>query len=514
MNATPPAGRPARIHQLIERWVQAQPQQPALCDPHASLSYGELHTLVSGLARTLQDLQVRPGDRVVVVAENCVAAAVLVLACSRIDAWFCVINARLSPREVDGIVAHAGARRVFYTVQASPEAAQHAARHGAQPLDPPVLAGALQVGALQAQARPEPCSESGTQQVAALIYTSGTSGAPKGVMLTHDNMAFAALSVPALRGLNEGDRVYAVLPLAHIVGLSTQLLAGLAFGACVRLEPRFSPERLVQALEDGITMVTGVPAMYARLLEWLRVPGRTLHAPRLRVAGVAGSPLTPALKAEVERMLGVPLLNGYGLTETSPTIAQVRSAAPRQDCAVGPPIAGLQTRIVAGGAPVEPGAVGELWVRGPNVMKGYYRDESLTREAIDAEGWFRTGDMVRQGEDGALHIVGRCKELIIRSGFNVYPLEVEQVLNGYPGVVQSAVVGRSAGDNEEVVAFLEMASPLDEAALRAFLRERLSPYKQPAEIRVLPQLPAAPTGKVLKNVLKTLAAAPAATPTS
>jgi len=461
-------------------------------------------------AQQLQDLGVRAGDRVVVVAENCAAVGVLALACSRLDTWFCVLNARLSPREVDGIVAHAGARRVFYTSHVSAEALQHALRHGAQAVAGP-LPGALHVGPVNGDAEPEPCFEAASQQVAALVYTSVTSGAPKGVMLTHANIAFAALAVPALRGLGPQDVVYGVLPMAHIVGLSTQLFAALACGACLQVEPRFSPARLVQALEGGVTMFTGVPAMYARLLQWLREHQREVRALSLRVIGAAGSPLTPDLKAGVERALGLPLLNGYGLTETAPTIAQVRIDAPRSDCAVGPPIPGLEIRIAAeAGA----GEVGELRVRGPNVMKGYYRDEALTRESIDPQGWFRTGDMARQGPDGALHIVGRSKELIIRSGFNVYPVEVEQVLNGFPGVVQSAVVGRSAGDNEEVVAFLEMAvgQPLDEAALRAFLRERLSPYKQPAEIRVLPQLPAAATGKILKHQLKQLAAAPAASP--
>ena len=154
-----------------------------------------------------------------------------------------------------------------------------------------------------------------------------------------------------------------------------------------------------------------------------------------------------------------------------------------------------------------PGDVGELWVRGPNVMKGYYRQDELTRQVINHEGWFNTGDMARQGDDGALHIAGRTKELIIRSGFNVYPLEVEQAINGFPGVVQSAVVGRTVGHNEEVIAYVEVPSnhPIDEQALRQHLREQLSPYKQPAEIHFLAQLPAAPTGKLLKNVLKKMA---------
>ncbi|MCA3236322.1 MAG: AMP-binding protein, partial [Cupriavidus sp.] len=153
-------------------------------------------------------------------------------------------------------------------------------------------------------------------------------------------------------------------------------------------------------------------------------------------------------------------------------------------------------------------STGELWVRGPNLMKGYYKAPEQTRIAVNAEGWFNTGDLARQDADGALFIVGRTKELIIRSGFNVYPVEVEQVLNSHPGIVQSAVVGRQVEGNEEVVAFIELASdaPVTRDALLNFLRERLSPYKLPAEVRVMHPLPAAPTGKLLKGEIKKLAA--------
>src|SRR5690606_30501034 len=224
-------------------------------------------------------------------------------------------------------------------------------------------------------------------------------------------------------------------------------------------EARFTPEALVRAIrQENLTLLIGVPAMYARLLDWCRQHGAKLEGHRLRVIGTAGSPLTPQLKQDVEDLFRLTLQNGYGLTETSPTVAQTRLDAPRADCSVGPPIPGIEVRIVdAQGNDVEAGKVGELWVRGPNLMKGYYRDAELTREAVNADGWFNTGDMVRQEPDSALFVVGRSKELIIRSGFNVYPVEVEQVLNSHPLVVQSAVVGRQVEGNEEVIAFVELA---------------------------------------------------------
>jgi acyl-CoA synthetase (AMP-forming)/AMP-acid ligase II len=286
----------------------------------------------------------------------------------------------------------------------------------------------------------------------------------------------------------------------------------MAGGAEVVFESRFAPATTARALaEDGITTFAGVPAIYAKLLEWLRESGTALQAPRLRLITVAGAPLTSTLKADVQATFGLPLHNGYGLTECAPTVAQTRSKAPRADCAVGPPIAGVETRIVdAQGMDVAPAGVGELWVRSPGLMLGYYRNAPATLVAINADGWFNTGDLARQEPDGALHIVGRTKELIIRSGLNVYPIEVEQAINSHPEVVQSAVVGRSVEANEEIVAFVEPTahSTLDADALQRYLRNRLAPYKVPSDIQFLKQLPASPTGKVLKSVLKANAQEP------
>ncbi|WP_076997352.1 class I adenylate-forming enzyme family protein [Variovorax sp. KK3] len=511
MTSTPAPATSAisRIHQLLDEWVSSQPQALAVRDAHVTLGYAGLDAAAQAAARQLAELQVRPGDRVLVVGENCAAIAALVLAASMLDAWSIVVNARLSEREIDTFIAHSGARRVIYTCHVSSDALRHAQRQGAEAMGWHGL-GTLHVGPLAADVQPEACAEAADEQVAALIYTSGTSGAPKGVMLTHANLMFAARSAREVRGLGPGDLIYGVLPMAHVVGLSTQFLGCMASGAGLVLESRYTPAGLAQALsQEGVTAFTGVPAMFAKLLDWSRENALPLTAPALRFACVVGSPLTPGLKAGVEAALGLPLHNGYGLTETAPTIAQTRIESPRDDCTVGFALAGVQTRVVDActGLDLAAGEVGELRVRGPNLMKGYYRNEALTREAIDADGWFNTGDMARRDADGALHIVGRSKELIIRSGFNVYPVEVEQVLNSHPEVVQSAVVGRTVGHNEEVVAFVERVagSQLDDEAMRPFLRERLSPYKVPSEIRFLAQLPSAPTGKILKNVLKTLA---------
>jgi long-chain acyl-CoA synthetase len=494
------AALPDRIGAIVRQRAAHAPDAPALHEDGRTLTYAQLAAEVDAHAALLRDLGVRPGDRVMVVGENCAAQVALIFAASELNAWIVNVNARLSGSEIANIRQHSGARRVIYTVAASPEAQQHAARDAA------AACGALMAGALNETCAPEPV-EPGNGQVAALIYTTGTTGNPKGVMLTHRNLLFIAAVSSTLRGLTPQDRACGVLPISHVYGLASVMLGTLYAGACLHLAPRFSAAAMLRAIgDDGLTILQGVPAMYARLLE---LTGGGKVASRLRFIYAGGSPLDPNLKQQVEQMLGLPLHNGYGMTESSPTISQTRLDAPRADTSVGMTIPGVEARIVdAAGADVAPGEPGELWVRGPNVMKGYYREPALTAAAMRPGGWLNTGDMARQDRDGALFIVGRTKELIIRSGFNVYPLEVETALNAYPGVTQSAVVGRAVeGGNEEVVAFVEVnpARRPSVQELRDYLAQRLSPYKCPSDIVIMTALPAAATGKVLKGQLKALA---------
>ncbi|MFK8332231.1 class I adenylate-forming enzyme family protein [Pseudomonas sp. BJa5] len=505
------AGLPERLHQIIERHPHSHDDAPALHEGGLTLSYGELRGAVSRLAAQFEADGIRSGDRVMLVAENCALQVAALLALSRLDAWSVVVNARLSAAEIDNICTHSGARRVLFASTVSKEAAAHAERAGAEPRSTERL-GSYHLGPLNTDCQPEPVEHDPARQVAAMIYTTGTTGAPKGVMLTHRNLLYIAHSASLLRQLCNADRVYAVLPISHVYGLSAVCLASLFAGAALQLEARFDPQELARALrEDGVTLMQGVPAMYARLLELADAGQIELQAPHLRFMYAGGSPLDMTLKTAVEQRFGIALHNGYGLTESSPTVSQTRIDEPRGDTSVGRPIPGLEILLMNNGrtAAVAQGEVGELWVRGPNVMKGYYRAPDKTEEVLTVDGWLNTGDMARQDSDGALFIVGRSKELIIRSGFNVYPPEVEAALVAFPGVVMTAVVGRPVEGNEEVVAFLQVAdrSAFDVAALRAFLAERLSPYKRPSHICVLDSLPAAATGKVLKAELKKLAEA-------
>jgi len=506
--ADAPPDFPRRIGELARRGAGRFGAAPALIEAGRTLDYRELGRAVDDAANALRELGVGPGDRALIVNENCAAALVLALAATLRDAWAVLVNARLSQRELDAIRAHCAPRRAFFTTEVSAEAGAHAAQLGAVRSSLPG-AGVVAVGPPDETAVPEPLHDDPSRQVAALLYTSGTTGAPKGVMLSHGNLLFAARSGAALRRLAPGDHVYGALPISHVFGFASVGLSALLAGAALHLVPRYTAERLATALAEGdISIVPGVPAMYARLLDHTRRTGRAIAAPKLRFLYSGGAPLDAQLKADVEALFKQPLHNGYGLTETSPSLASTRLDAPRADLSIGPPVPGIEVRIVdAAGRAVPPGEVGELHVRGPNVMVGYYRSPGLTSEVLSTDGWFSTGDLARRDGEGNLFIAGRSKDLIIRSGFNVYPVEIESVLNEHPAVGQSAVVGRAVAGNEEVVAFVELraGATATPEGLREFAAARLAPYKRPVEIVVLAALPATATGKILKSALRELA---------
>jgi long-chain acyl-CoA synthetase len=507
------AGLPRRISDLAALGAARAPAAAAMREGSRAWSYGELAAAIERCATELAAAGVRGGDRVLVVGENCAAFVVVLLGTCALDAWAVPVNARLSTREIDAIRDHCAPRQVVYLADVSPDAASHAARHGATQAWEVSPMGRALLGRRNDDCRLEAVSEDSARQVAALLYTSGTTGRPKGVMLTHRNLLYIAKLASTLRVQVASDRVYGVLPMSHVYGLASVCLGTLFAGACLHLEARYSPQAMLRAItEDGITVLHGVPSMFAKVLDFARATGLALRAPSLRFCNAGGSPLTPALKADFERTFGVPLNNGYGLTEAAPTIAHTHLDAPREDCSVGMPLPGLELRIVDLRDPlhrgVRQGEAGELWVRGPNVMRGYYRDPALTEQTIDAEGWLNTGDIARRDPDGALFIVGRTKELIIHSGFNVYPVEVESVLNAHPAVMQSAVVGRVVEGNEDVVAFVELSpgTTATPGEIARFAAESLAPYKRPAEIVILPTLPVAATGKILKQQLRVMAA--------
>jgi long-chain acyl-CoA synthetase len=502
---------PERTCDVITPWSEQSPQRLALVEMSGTWSYRQLASVVSDTESWLLDLGVRPGDRVMIVCENCRAFVAILLALAALDAWSVLVNARMSAREVDEIRDHCGARRMIYTTSVSAQAREHAKRHGAA-IQEATPVGSIAVGPLNERVEPESIDAEASQRVAALIYTSGTTGLPKAVMLTHRNLLFVAAVSAKIRLLSPDDRLYGVLPMSHAVGLSVVLLGSLLSGATLYLASRFDPVAALTTLEkERLTVVLGAPSMFSLLVDYAKLKGlKSLKFPDLRIISSSGAPLEPALKAQVEALFCTELHNGYGVTECSPNISQAVVGEHRTDTSVGKILPGVEVQLVGSDKkPVPDGEVGELWVRGPNIMKGYYHAAEETAAAIDPQGWFNTRDLARM-ENGYLFIVGRTKELIIRFGENVYPAEVEAVLNSHPDVVCSAVVGRTVKGTqggEEVVAYVQLASSslTSETDLAQHAAQHLAPYKRPSHILLVQSLPLTKTGKVIKDELAKLA---------
>jgi long-chain acyl-CoA synthetase len=499
---------PSLIPEIVPMWAERAPDRVALVDAGRAWTYGELDSEIRATSVWLQKSGIRRGDRVMLVCENCTASVAIYLACTAIGAWPVIVNARLSDREIDEIHAHSGARRMIFTTGVSARARAHAARIGAA-VQAPGSYGQVAISALNEAAKAESTERDSDQDVAALIYTTGTTGKAKGVMLSHKNLMFVATASARTRALTDDDRVYAVLPISHILGLTGVLLGALVSGAAVYLTARFDPAAALKAIEqDRLSVMIGTPSMYALLSEYATRNNRGIVKPALRLISSAGAPLDAATKANTEHTFGQTLHNGYGITECSPTITLTALDAPRSDCAIGRVLPGIETRLVdADGNGAVEGETGELWIRSPGVMKGYYKSPEETAQALTADGWFKSGDLARF-DDGNLFIVGRAKDLIIRFGFNVHPAEVEGVLNGFAGVARSAVIGIKTGDSEDVVAFVQTSpgSSVTEALLADFAAANLAPYKRPSKITLLDALPMSPAGKILKSELAARAA--------
>lgn len=495
------AALPTRVGETVQRWARDAPQRPALVDRAGQWTYGELAHSISIMVAALQAAGVGGGDRVMIVAENCRAAVALFLAATELDAWPVLVDARLSLPELDGVRQDCSPRLILVAAGVSQAARVLAERLGATESRFGGMEGVF-CAHCQPQFGPEPVSGDGASQVAAVIYTSGSTGSPRGVMLSHRSILFVAASGGRIRNITPDDRFYAVMPLSHSVGLIPVLLCGLMHGATTHLVSRFNPAEAMRAFRsDGITVVLGTPALYSLMLEY--AASKKIHAigsPSLRIISASGAPLDATLKLRTEAMFGLELHHGYGLTECSCTISQIRPEQPRSDLSVGQLLPGLAARLAG-----EEDGIGELQLRGPNLMLGYYRNPEATRACFTDDGWFRTGDLARwEGEN--LFIVGRLKDLIIRNGFKIQPLEVEAVLNTHPDVVLSAVVSRPFAGDDVLVAYVQPrpGGALSADLLRQHANARLASFKQPQRIVILAQLPLLPSGKVNKAALAPL----------
>ena len=488
-----------RISQLIDYQAQRYPENIALVDALGKeLSWRSYQAGVAEASEILAEHGVRKADRVLIVAENCIPAVLFVFAASKLGAIAIPVNARMSAHEIAKIQSHASPKVVVYTTSVSDVAQAHARLADAACIH--TTYGNIDIKAAQSNT----IEDNSVCDLAVILYTTGTTGDPKGVMLSHANLLFAGKASAGLRNITQQDRLYGALPLTHVFGLASVIIASATVGACVQLETRFRPDLLLNALKNDITVLPAVPQMHVLLMAYAEQMGiEKLQGGKLRYVSSGAAPLDPAWKRKAESFYGIALQNGYGMTESTAGIAATNNGIGSRDVSVGRALAGIEIKIDLG-SQAEGVAEGEILTKGPHVMLGYFNNSIDTANVFDDQGYLRTGDIGRIDAKGLLHICGRCKELIIRSGFNVYPPEVEAAINDHPLVVQSAVIGRKTADgNEEVLAFIQCAqgSTLDASMLKPFVLDKLTPYKCPTLFVFVDALPAAATGKILKHRL-------------
>ncbi len=461
--------------------------------PYAVLDEGSAR--VAGL---LAAKGVGPGDRVGIMLPNVPYFAVVYYGILRLGAVVVPMNVLLKGREVAFYLGDSGAKALF-AWHGFAAAAQAGAQEAGTEL---VLVepGRFEELVVAAEPRREVAACDGSD-TAVILYTSGTTGTPKGAELMHDNLRRNAQVSRGLFDLGPGDVVLGALPLFHSFGQTCALNAGMASGATLTLLPRFDPGKALEIfVRDRVTVFEGVPTMYGALLHH---PERDRYdLSRLRVCASGGAALPVEVLRGFEEAFGAKVLEGYGLSETSPVASFNHPDRERKAGSIGTPIAGVEMKVVDDeDRDLATGEVGEIVIRGHNVMKGYWGRPEATAEAI-RDGWFHTGDMARVDEDGYFFIVDRKKDLIIRGGYNVYPREVEEVLYAHPAVREAAVVGIPHAEwGEEIGAAIALkegqAVSVDE--LRAYVKERVASYKYPREIWLVDELPKGPTGKVLKR---------------
>jgi long-chain acyl-CoA synthetase len=339
--------------------------------------------------------------------------------------------------------------------------------------------------------------------VAALMFTSGTAGSPRAAMLTHGNLrANLDQSRSAQGHISSDDVIYGVLPLFHIFGLNVVLGLGLCVGATIVLVQRFDPATAVQSIRDrGVTVIPGAPALWAAFAHFDELEADAFATVRLALSGASRLPISVA--RTMQERFGVEIREGYGLTEASPIVTTSTGVTPRFG-SVGRALAGVEIRLVNLNGDALVGDVGEVWVRGDNVFVGYYGDPEATAEVVDADGWLHTGDMATTDDDGYLYLVDRSKDLIIVSGFNVYPAEVEEMLASHPGVSEAAVVGVAHPHTGEAVKAYVVSAPgsdVDEETLIEFSLDHLARYKCPSKVIFVDALPRNASGKLVRRNL-------------
>jgi long-chain acyl-CoA synthetase len=489
------------VAELLDRAADEYPEKPALVTPGGeALTFAELSERAGSVAAAVSAEGVRPGDRVGIAMPNVPAFVYSYFGILRAGGVVIPLNPTLTAPEVRRLLDDSGASLVA-GVNSVDDAARAAAAE----------AGVRYVAASELTTSPSvpaPATHrAADDDLAVLAYTSGTTGEPKGAMLTHGNLLANVeqqMSIPDAH-VESTDVLLLSLPLFHIFGLNVTLGLLARTGATGVLTDRFDPVECLSLIQQHrITVMFGAPTMYTALVATPGGDQYDLSSIRLAISGAA--PLQPEVLSRFKELFGVDIYEGYGLTETSPTLTSNRMAEAPRPGSIGMPLPGVEIRLVdEAGEDVELGDPGEILARGPNVFKGYWKKDDETSRAF-AGDWFRTGDVAVEDEDGYLYIVDRKRDMVIVSGFNVFPSEVEQALTENPKVAEAAVVGvPHAYTGEAVKAFVvlepDAAATPDE--ILTDVQTRLARFKCPREVEIVDALPHLLTGKVLRRALRT-----------
>ncbi|MGV9294036.1 long-chain-fatty-acid--CoA ligase [Amycolatopsis sp. NPDC003676] len=506
---------------LLEDSARNHPDRTALVLDEKRMTYREVDAAASQVANLLAERGIASGDKVALSCPNRPEFAIVYYGILKAGAIVVPLNVLLKRREIAYHLADAGAV-AYFCFEGSAELP--IGQEGRQAFDDvaavehffliaaaPETSTAAETLHEALAGQPETFESAGTEatDTAVILYTSGTTGQPKGAELSHGNTMLNVLTLNRiLRNRPAGDSHVVCLPLFHTFGATAQLHAGFSTAATLHLVPRFDAGRVVRLMsEEDITFFAGVPTMWWGLLREL---GPDVDVARivknLRIGMCGGAPLPVELIKEIDTRLGVRVIEAYGLSETSPLATIGDPGAPPRPGSIGKPVWGVQLKLIKSDwtEVTGPGEVGEIAVRGHNVMKGYHGRPEATADAI-RDGWFRTGDLARRDDDGWYYIVDRAKDMIIRGGYNVYPREIEEVLLTHPAVSLVAVVGVPHDSHgEEVKAFVipRDGAEVTPRELVEWSKEQMAGYKYPRLVEIVDSLPTTATGKILKRRLR------------
>ncbi|MDE3134680.1 MAG: long-chain fatty acid--CoA ligase [Acidobacteriota bacterium] len=489
------------LAQILSDAAAGNPEQVAVKLDDFALNYGLLEQAAMRVAAMLAQRGIEPGDRVALMLPNVPHFVVAYYGVLRAGAVVVPLNVLNKRREVDYYLRDSGAKLLIVWSDFAGEAAPAAAAVGCECIA--VVPGEFEQTLFQIEPRGE-LVERALTDTAVLLYTSGTTGTPKGAELAHDNLLRNCRASRGLFDLGLGTVVLGALPLFHSFGQTCAMNTCVVAAGMLTLLPRFDPVKALEIIaRDRVEVFEGVPSMYGAILN---VPDHERYdTSTLRCCASGGAALPVELMRGFEQAFSCQILEGYGLSETAPVASFNHPDRERKPGSIGTPIAGVEMKLVDdAGADVPAGEVGEIVIRGHNVMKGYWNRPDATAEAMRG-GWFHSGDLARVDADGYFFIVDRKKDMIIRNGFNVYPREIEELLYEHPAVREAAVVGIPHDEfGEEIgaaVSLKEGAAATTEE-LREFVKERVAAFKYPREVWIVDELPKGPTGKILKREIK------------